>query len=179
MNLRGPKSYEGLCMVNGTYCTTFRESVEKRGLLHFDNNFVDCMINVVKLLEQFEESMSEDFKNSKSVELRDVRHRVFNHINEELHSMGHDINEYKLVPENIQPSAIEKEAKDVHFERSRTISEEDLIFSNKAGTFFIDSSGGTAKIFLYRSLLETMRSKRFVALASASSSVGASILHGG
>lgn len=196
MNVRSPKSYEDLRMVNGTYCTTFRESAEKRGLLHSDNSLTDCMIEAVsyqlpyslrrlfatllvycnptnpkELWEQFEDSMSEDFKNLRSIEQRDVRHRVLNHINDELHSMGHDINEYKLVSENIQSSTIEREVQDVHFDRSIRVSEEDLllekklnreqrkaytiivdrIFSNKAGAFFIDGPGGTGKSFLYRS----------------------------
>ncbi|KAG5586207.1 hypothetical protein H5410_046641 [Solanum commersonii] len=96
-HLQGPKSYEDLHMVNGTYCTTFRKSAEKRELQHSDNTLVNCMIEAVsfqlpyslrrvfatllvycnpanpkELWEQFEECMSEDFKNSKSVELRDV-----------------------------------------------------------------------------------------------------------
>ncbi|KAG5586197.1 hypothetical protein H5410_046631 [Solanum commersonii] len=49
MNLRGPKSYEGLRMVNGIYCIAFRESAEKKGLLNSDNILVDCMIDVVKI----------------------------------------------------------------------------------------------------------------------------------
>ncbi|XP_019230100.1 PREDICTED: uncharacterized protein LOC109211055 [Nicotiana attenuata] len=113
--------------------------------------------------------------------------------------MGHDINEYKLVAENIRASTIAKEAKEVHFERSLRVSEEDLllekklnidqrrayntivdrIFSNKSGAFFIDGLGGTGKNFLYRSLLATVRSKGFVALATATSGVAASILPGG
>lgn len=140
--------------------------------------------------------MSEDFKNLRSIEQRDVRHRVLNHINDELHSMGHDINEYKLVSENIQSSTIEREVQDVHFDRSIRVFEEDLllekklnreqrkaytiivdrIFSNKAGAFFIDGPGGTGKSFLYRSLLATIRSKGFITLATASSAVATSIL---
>lgn len=43
MNIRGPKSYEDLLTVNGICCDTLRESAEKRGLLHCDNNLVECM----------------------------------------------------------------------------------------------------------------------------------------
>ncbi|KAM3287348.1 hypothetical protein P3S67_020778 [Capsicum chacoense] len=45
--------------------------------------------------------------------------------------------------------------------------------------FFIDGPGGTGKSFLYQSLLATIRSQGFVALASASFGVAASILPGG
>ncbi|XP_016566994.2 uncharacterized protein LOC107865177 [Capsicum annuum] len=113
--------------------------------------------------------------------------------------MGHDINKYKLVPENIKASATAKETKDVQFERNIKVFKEDLllekklnteqrraytliidrIFSNKVGVFFIDGLGGTGKSYLYRSLLGTIRSKGFVALATASFSVVASILSGG
>ncbi|OIT35017.1 hypothetical protein A4A49_62119, partial [Nicotiana attenuata] len=53
------------------------------------------------------------------------------------------------------------------------------IFSNKSGAFFINGPGGTGKTFLYRVLLAVVRSKGFVALATASSGVAASILPGG
>lgn len=53
------------------------------------------------------------------------------------------------------------------------------IFSNQSGAFFIDGPGGTGKTFLYRALLAAVRSKGFVALATATSGVAASILPGG
>ncbi|XP_009794570.2 uncharacterized protein [Nicotiana sylvestris] len=55
----------------------------------------------------------------------------------------------------------------------------DRIFKNKCGAFFIDGPGGTGKTFLYRALLATVRSKGFVALATATSGVAASILSDG
>lgn len=53
------------------------------------------------------------------------------------------------------------------------------IFSNKPGAFFIDGPRGTWKTFLYRVLLATIRSMGYVALATATSGVVASILPGG
>ncbi|XP_019248430.1 PREDICTED: ATP-dependent DNA helicase PIF4-like [Nicotiana attenuata] len=113
--------------------------------------------------------------------------------------MGRDINEFELISEIIKPSATAKEAKDVHFERNIIVSEQDLmlenklnidqrraynmildrIFSNRPGAFFIDGPGGTGKSFLYRALLATVRHKGFIALATASSGVAASLLPGG
>ncbi|XP_049397447.1 uncharacterized protein LOC125861631 [Solanum stenotomum] len=55
----------------------------------------------------------------------------------------------------------------------------DRVLSNKFGAFFIDGPGGTGKSFLYRALLATVRHKGFIALATASSSVAASLLPGG
>ncbi|XP_070010148.1 uncharacterized protein [Nicotiana sylvestris] len=43
MHVRGPTSYKDLLTVDGEPCSTFRESVEKRGLLHCDNNLIECM----------------------------------------------------------------------------------------------------------------------------------------
>ena len=55
----------------------------------------------------------------------------------------------------------------------------DAVFANKSQSFFIDGPGGTGKTFLYRSLLATLRSKGYVAIAVATSGVAASILPGG
>ncbi|XP_069149280.1 ATP-dependent DNA helicase pfh1-like isoform X2 [Solanum lycopersicum] len=51
--------------------------------------------------------------------------------------------------------------------------------TSNRGAFFIDGPGGTGKTFLYRALLVVVRTKGFIALATASSGVAASILPGG
>ncbi|XP_019232986.1 PREDICTED: uncharacterized protein LOC109213628 [Nicotiana attenuata] len=224
MNIRGPKSYQHLLTVNGVCCSTFREAAEKRGLLQCDNNLVDCMSEAVRyqmpyslrrlittllvyynpanpkeLWNQFEDSMCEDFKILPNLNPKQIRHMALNHINDILHSMGRDINEFTLTPEIILVSSAAREAQDSHFERNIIVREEDLlletklnddqrkaydtildrIFKNKCGAFFINGPGGTGKIFLYRALLATVRSKGFVALATATSGVATSILPGG
>ncbi|XP_070019675.1 uncharacterized protein [Nicotiana sylvestris] len=224
MNVRGPKSYQDLLTVDGISCSTFRESAEKRGLLHCDNSLVECMfeavsyqmsyslrhlfatllvycnpVNPAELWKQFEDSMSEDFKILPNTNAKDIRYMTLNHINDILHLIGHDINEYNFVPERITLSPAVREAKDCHFERNITVREEDLlleaklnteqrktydkilnmIFSNQSGAFFIDGPGETGKTFLYRALLAVVRSKGFVALAITTSGVAASILPGG
>ncbi|XP_075077573.1 uncharacterized protein LOC142164183 [Nicotiana tabacum] len=143
--------------------------------------------------------MTEDYKVLQITKRSELRYQALNHINDILHSMGHDINEYKLIPETIRPSLAAKEAKEIHFERSITVSENDMllhrklnknqliaynmiterIFSNKVGSFFVDGPGGTGKPFLYRALLATVRSMGYIALATATSGVAASILPGG
>ena len=45
--------------------------------------------------------------------------------------------------------------------------------------FFIDGPGGTGKIFLYNTLLATVRSHSDIALAMASSGIAALLLQGG
>nr|XP_016436617.1 PREDICTED: uncharacterized protein LOC107762748 isoform X1 [Nicotiana tabacum]XP_016436618.1 PREDICTED: uncharacterized protein LOC107762748 isoform X1 [Nicotiana tabacum] len=224
MNVRGPKSYKNLRTVNGITCGTFREAAEKRGLLLCDNNLIECMSEAVsyqmphslrhlfavllvycnsanprELWKKFEIPMSEDFNKYPNMHTREIRHKVLNHINDILHSMGRYINEFELTQGKIQPSATAKEAKDVHFERNIIVTEQDLllpyklnieqkraynvildrIFSNKLGAFFIDGPCGTGKSFLYRALLATVRHRGFRALATASSGVAASHLPGG
>nr|GMC92135.1 ATP-dependent DNA helicase pif1-like [Ipomoea batatas] len=53
------------------------------------------------------------------------------------------------------------------------------IISNSSGVYFIDGLGGTGKTFLYKCLLATVRSRKWIALATASSGIAASILPGG
>ncbi|XP_070049167.1 uncharacterized protein [Nicotiana tomentosiformis] len=55
----------------------------------------------------------------------------------------------------------------------------DRIFLNRPGAFFIDGPGETGKSFLYRALLATVRHKGFIALATTSSGLAASLLPGG
>ncbi|XP_049345373.1 uncharacterized protein LOC125809839 [Solanum verrucosum] len=221
MNVRGPKSYEDLLKVDAEYCSTFRESAEKRGLLHCDNNLVECMseavtyqmpynlrrlfatllvycnpANPAEIWKQFEAQMSEDFQILPNMNPKNITYLTLNHINDFLHLMGHDINEYKLIAETVKSSTDVTEATECLFERNIIVAEEDLllqtklntqqriaydtildrIFSNKSGAFFffIDGPGATGKTFLYRALLAVVRSRGFVALATASSGVAAS-----
>ncbi|XP_060210456.1 uncharacterized protein LOC132637377 [Lycium barbarum] len=193
MNVRGPKSYEDLRTVNGRCYTTFREATEKKGLLHSDNNLIECMSEAVtyqmpyslrglfatllvycnpfnpkELWEKFEDSMSENFRTIPNAGKKVIQCLVFTHINEILLSMGRNINEFKFISQNITSSRPTNEAKDVHFERN-IVPE----------AFFIDGLGGTGKTFLYRALLAAVRMKGFIALATASSGVATSILLGG
>ncbi|XP_075080477.1 uncharacterized protein LOC107824485 [Nicotiana tabacum] len=162
MNVRGPKSYQDLCKVDGKYYNTFREAAEKRGLLHCDNNLVELYCNpsnLAELWKQFEDSMSEDFKILPNMNAKDIRFMALNHINDVLHFMRRDINKYNLIPEKIKLSAAIRETNDSQ------------IFSNKSGALFVDGPGGIGKTFPYRALLVVVRSKGFVALATASSAL--------
>ncbi|XP_015161034.1 uncharacterized protein [Solanum tuberosum] len=227
MNIRGPKSYEDLRTVNGRYYNTFREAAEKNGLLASDNNLIECMseaanyqmtyslrhlfatllaycnpANPKELWQKFQCPMSEDFQNIPNIQTNDICCSVLNHINDILHSMGHNINEFNLISKTISStisSNIMQQARDIHLERNITVTNEDLLLHthlnkeqqkaynvilsrislNKSGAFFIDGPGGTGKTYLYRALLATVRSKGFIALATATSGVAASVLPGG
>ena len=54
----------------------------------------------------------------------------------------------------------------------------EMINSGRSDAFFIDGSGGTGKIFLYRALLTQVRSRHLIALAIATFGVAAVILLG-
>ncbi|KAG5604594.1 hypothetical protein H5410_026086 [Solanum commersonii] len=106
--------------MDGRCYTTFREAAKKRGLLHSDNNLIECMSEAVSyqmpyslrklfatllvycnpgkpknIWKIYEDTMSEDFKIISNVTKNDIRQLVLNHINEVLLSMGHNINEFK------------------------------------------------------------------------------------
>lgn len=143
--------------------------------------------------------MFEDFKNLENIMQKDIHFAILNNINDVLHSMGCNINEFNLVSETITSSKIIKEAKEVYFERNIIVNDEELllhqklnveqkkayniilqrVLTNKPGAFFIDGPGESGKTFLYRALLATVRSKGFIELTTTSSGVAASILPGG
>ncbi|KAG5568539.1 hypothetical protein H5410_064441 [Solanum commersonii] len=169
----GPKSYEDL------------------ELRLFGTLLVYC--NPQNLCKQFEEPMSEDSKLLPNAEKKYIQYQVFNHIND----MGHNVNDYELIPEQLDHLQWQLKTQNKYFfERTITVSEEDVllhkklntkqlkaynvitarIFSKKPGAFFIDGPGGTGKSFLYRALLAMIRSKEYIALATTTSGVAASIL---
>ena len=53
------------------------------------------------------------------------------------------------------------------------------VTSGAPGLFFIDGPGGTGKTFLYKTLLANIRSRGYIALATASSGIAATLLPGG
>ncbi|XP_012856975.1 PREDICTED: ATP-dependent DNA helicase PIF4-like [Erythranthe guttata] len=55
----------------------------------------------------------------------------------------------------------------------------DFVERGKSGIFFIDGPGGMGKTFLYRALLAHIRSKKRIAIATATSGVAAAIMPGG
>ncbi|XP_027180792.1 uncharacterized protein LOC113779417 [Coffea eugenioides] len=151
------------------------------------------------LWEQFEQPLSEDMSNIPEISVDQIRLQVLCQINEFLQSMGNDINQYALVSNTLYFDALNKNTRDTIAETRISVPEHDLlaikqlnadqkkafdiimnaVFLHKKGIFFIDGPGGTGKTFLYRALLAETRSKGYIALATASCGVAASILPGG
>ncbi|KAF5447321.1 hypothetical protein F2P56_032880 [Juglans regia] len=154
--------------------------------------------NPRELWERFEQEMSVDFKSTKD-SMFNVRMQVLRSISFTLESMGKGINSFHLLDDNICFDEDQFESREIDDELSVEIPEEDIVaskalnseqrhvynsvlgnvFSNRATTFVVDGPGGTGKTFLYKALLAAVRSRKLVALATASSGVAASILPGG
>ncbi|XP_042941344.1 uncharacterized protein LOC122276004 [Carya illinoinensis] len=154
--------------------------------------------NPRELWERFEQDMSVDFRSTED-SMSDVRMQVLRSISFTLESMGKDINSFHLLDDNICFGEDQLESREIDDELAVEISEEDIVasealnskqrhvynsvlgkvFSNEAATFFVDGPAGTGNTFLYKALLAAVRSRKLVALATASSSVAASILPGG
>ncbi|XP_075083234.1 uncharacterized protein LOC142166986 [Nicotiana tabacum] len=151
MNIRGPKSYKDLLTVNGERCSTFRESVG----LQSDNSLLECMSEAASY--QMPYSLRRLFATlliyCNPTNPRQLWEQFEEHMSEDYTLNIDQLKAYNIITERI--------------------------FSNKAGAFFIDGPGGTGKTFLYRVLLATVRYKGYIALATATSGVAASILPSG
>ncbi|XP_035540203.1 uncharacterized protein LOC109004666 [Juglans regia] len=154
--------------------------------------------NPRELWERFEQDMSIDFRSTEDSMLT-VRMQVLRSISFTLESMGKHINSFHLLDDDICFDEDQFESREIDDELAVEIPEEDTaaseilnseqrhvynsvlenVFSNKTATFFVDGPGGTGKTFLYKALLAAVRSRKLVALATASSGVAASILPGG
>ncbi|XP_022862674.1 ATP-dependent DNA helicase PIF4-like [Olea europaea var. sylvestris] len=73
-------------------------------------------------------------------------------------------------------NCVEKFNKEQRFAYDKVMEK---VKNDSSGTFFIDGPGGTGKTFLYKALLTAVRGQYFIALATASSGVAASLLPGG
>nr|XP_027091801.1 uncharacterized protein LOC113712521 [Coffea arabica] len=156
-------------------------------------------LNARKLWKKFEYCLSEDFIKISEISTDEIRYKVLEQINSFLESMGRDINSYALVPYPLNFNDLNKNTRDTIAETRITVLESDLqridqlnndqkiafdiithaVFQEKHGCFFVDGPGGTGKTFLYRALLAEARSIGFIALATASCGLAASILPGG
>nr|XP_027102854.1 uncharacterized protein LOC113724113 [Coffea arabica]XP_027108986.1 uncharacterized protein LOC113728823 [Coffea arabica] len=113
--------------------------------------------------------------------------------------MGKSMDDFHLVPDYLGVTLDQRTTKEIETERNIQFTEEDLllssklnagqkfayssimkqVFSPKKQSFFIDGPGGTGKTFLYRSILATLRSQGYIAIAVALSGIAVSILSGG
>ncbi|XP_027102730.1 uncharacterized protein [Coffea arabica] len=154
------------------------------------------------LWEKYESELSRDFQRNRSLTGNNsdcIRMLALEEINKLLEQIGKKVDDFHLVFHHLRTTADQQITKEIEAERNIQFSAEDLllpsrlnmgqkfaydtimkqIFSTEGKSFFIDGSGGTGKTFLYRSILATLRSQGYIAIAVASSGVAASILPGG
>ena len=113
--------------------------------------------------------------------------------------MGKNVDIFGLTDSKISLDEEEKGSKEIKDELKIVVSEQDIltisylnkeqryaydmvlerVIKDKPSAFFINRPGSTSKTYLYRVILATIRSKGFIALATATSRVVASLLPGG
>ncbi|XP_019158023.1 PREDICTED: uncharacterized protein LOC109154751 [Ipomoea nil] len=155
--------------------------------------------NPRNLWNKFKTYMCEDLLRTKIHTEEEVQLIVLQLIANAVEKMGKKIDDFNLVDNMLSLSTQEKEDREIAAEYNIQVSEYDLlcveklnveqrkafdtimasIISNSGGVYFIDGPSGTGKTFLYKCLLATVRSKKWIALATASSGIAASILPSG
>ncbi|XP_027169382.1 uncharacterized protein LOC113769103 [Coffea eugenioides] len=185
-----------------------QQCLEEAALYHMPHTFRRLFATILvhfppanprQLWENFEESLSEDFYHQPHLQSDQIQLNVLHEISKFLQSMGKNSNSYDLVPRILRLNPADRETRDTMSETQIIISDEDIasisrlnmeqklafdiitahVYNNHKGSFFLDGPGGTGKTFLYKALLADIRSRGFIALATASSEVAASILPGG
>ncbi|XP_027098832.2 uncharacterized protein [Coffea arabica] len=154
------------------------------------------------LWERYEFELSRDYEKNSSLTgytPQYIRMLVLQEISKFLEQMGKSMDDFHLVPDYLGATLDQRITKEIETERNIQFTEEDLLLSSKLNAgqkfayssimkqvfspkkmkFFINGPGGTGKTFLYRSILATLRSQGYIAIAVASSGVAASILPGG
>ncbi|XP_041001737.1 uncharacterized protein LOC121247457 [Juglans microcarpa x Juglans regia] len=117
----------------------------------------------------------------------------------EVEMIGKYINSYNLLDGDICFDEKKFHSREIDDELAVEILEEDIaaseslnskqkhvyngvlekVFANQNAAFFVDAPGGTGKTFLYKAFLATVRSRKLVALATASLGIAAFIILGG
>ena len=165
----------------------------------FATILVYCNPSNPKLLwSNFENALCDDFVKIEGLSTNQIKVKALQSINSTLESMGKNLDCYGISDvANLQFN--DSTSKDLQDELAIIVSKDDIyaasllnfeqrkaydailekVFGEKTGCFFIDGPGGTGKTFLYRALLATVRSRGFIALATATSGVAASLLPGG
>ncbi|XP_028126342.1 uncharacterized protein LOC114323072 [Camellia sinensis] len=166
----------------------------------FATILIHCAPNNPKQLwEKFKDYMAEDYAKTTNLSKQEIFKKVLQSINSTLQSMGKDIKDFNICSDNMLSSDNQETCREIEEEMNIVVSEADYqsisllsseqkvafdkilnrVFSGNQGCFFIDGPGGTGKTFLYKALLAAIRSKNYIALATATSGVAASILPGG
>ncbi|XP_073317222.1 uncharacterized protein [Primulina huaijiensis] len=224
MHVRKPTSFKDLRTINDVTFTTFREAAQMLGLIESDNTAELCIEeaaaylmpnalrqlfatvlvfcspkNPLQLWLKYQDFLSEDFSQNKSLTPTIISRQVLDIVNNYLYSMGKKLDDFFHVNKDVSQSFDDTLEKEVQTERNIIIPAEDLsaveqlnleqknaynrilhhIYNGLPTAFFIDGPEGTGKTFLYKAILATVRSAGHIAIATATSGVAASLLPGG
>ena len=138
--------------------------------------------------------MLKDLVKRSILTFQDIEHKALQQIDGFLPTMRKSICSYNLLPPDLPYKNVKDQTRELRAKKSIIVTPHDLItidmfnekqkqafkviteriYLGKTGAFFIDSL-----TFLYRTLLADVRSKGFLALATTTSGIAASILPGG
>ncbi|KAL5548831.1 hypothetical protein UlMin_004062 [Ulmus minor] len=197
--IRGATCFKDLRIVNNVLTSSFREYALLRGLLKSDNNLTTYLekaflyempyalrrlfVTILafsepndpkKLWEKFHIPMSEDYSQL-NISPFHVTNKALQHLASMLESMGKNINQYHLVNYDINLSEEETFMKEINEELAITVSQEDLSCISTLNT----EQKYAYDLILNKLLNNEVRSKKLIALATASSGVAAVIMPGG
>ncbi|XP_027171551.1 uncharacterized protein LOC113771129 [Coffea eugenioides] len=154
------------------------------------------------LWNKFQLDLSADYHRSQHLCFNtpeEIRNKVLQEIKKMVEQMGKSFPDYHLAADTSVDVHYDQLTKEIECEKNIEVPAEDLmmpfklnaeqrhaydlilqsVFCPVGQSFFIDGPGGTGKTFLYRSLLATLRSQGYIAIAVATLGVAASILPGG
>ncbi|XP_050920242.1 uncharacterized protein LOC127137865 [Lathyrus oleraceus] len=143
--------------------------------------------------------MAEDFQTTNNVVESNLTNMLLKDLNELLNLNDKKIEDYDL--SSLPPNTIDRDAipSIIQEELAVDISNEDIeyvaklnndqmivfktimnvIVQKHSGVFFVDGPRGTSKTFIYRTIMASLRSRGEIILATASSSIVATLLLGG
>ncbi|CAK8562420.1 unnamed protein product [Lathyrus sativus] len=155
--------------------------------------------DVRSLWNEFFTHMTEDYQTTNNVVESVLTNMLLKDLNELLNLHGKKIEDYDLpylpldtvqgdsIPNVIQEDlVVDIPNEDIEFVAKlnndqvimfKTIM--NVIDQKHSGVFFVDDPGGTGKTFLYRALMASLRSRGEIILATASSSIAATLLPDG
>ncbi|TVU21988.1 hypothetical protein EJB05_31660, partial [Eragrostis curvula] len=167
-HVRGATSWKSLRTVRGVTCETFREACDHAGLLlsdsYLDDTLTECAI--WKMPSSFRQLFAIIMVFSEANNIRKLWEKHFDSLSEDFRRTISD-------PHELEQRTLNAE------QRAGFDEIMDHVTSEKGRVFFIDGPGGTGKTYLYKALIATVRSMGFLAVATATSGIAASIMPGG
>lgn len=156
-------------------------------------------IDVIGLWNEFFTHMAENYQTTNNIVESDLTNMLLKDLNELLNLHGKKIEDYDLpsLPPNTVdgdaiPSLIQEElAVDIpngDIEYVAKLNNDQMIafktilnviVQKHSGVFFVGGPGGPGKTFFYRTLMTSLRSRKEIVLATASSGIAATLLPGG